>query len=112
MLYYLSIRKVKIERGWIFSETKVLLTYDCIFTFSAPKTFNLDIALVKLVRPVRLTELTNVACLPEPSDSFPPGTVCVTAGWGHTVEGKHCIITKTSIKKDWYVFYTEERLLF
>jgi secreted trypsin-like serine protease len=51
-----------------------------------PKTFNLDIALVKLERPVSMTEHVNVACLPDDEDYFPPGHVCVTAGWGHTVE--------------------------
>lgn len=51
-----------------------------------PRTFNLDIALVKLARPVRLNDNVNVICLPSPEDRFPPGTVCVTAGWGHVVE--------------------------
>jgi secreted trypsin-like serine protease len=51
-----------------------------------PRTFNLDIALVKLVRPVRLNSNVNIVCLPSREDRFPPGTVCVTAGWGHVVE--------------------------
>jgi len=51
-----------------------------------PKTFNLDIALVKLPYPVKLTDQVNVACLPREEDDFAPGTVCVTAGWGHTLE--------------------------
>ncbi|KAK2154920.1 hypothetical protein LSH36_253g00025 [Paralvinella palmiformis] len=54
--------------------------------FRAPKTINLDIALVKLKEPVKLSELVNVACLPDEGDSFTPGTTCVTAGWGHTKE--------------------------
>ena len=57
------------------------------FVLSAPKTFNLDIALVKLAEPVKLNDMVNVACIPDMKDYFPPGTVCVTAGWGHTVEG-------------------------
>ncbi|KAI0239662.1 Serine protease 30 [Lamellibrachia satsuma] len=51
-----------------------------------PTTFNLDIALVKLARPVKLNTMVNVACLPREQDMFKPGTVCVTAGWGHTIE--------------------------
>lgn len=51
-----------------------------------PKTFNLDIALVKLAWPVKLNDLVNVACLPEPDEVFSAGTSCVTAGWGHTKE--------------------------
>jgi hypothetical protein len=53
----------------------------------APKTFNLDIAMVKLARPVRFNNHVNVICLPSREDKFPPGTVCVTAGWGHVIEG-------------------------
>ncbi|XP_064627798.1 tryptase-like isoform X2 [Lineus longissimus] len=53
---------------------------------SAPETLNMDIALMKLVRPVRLTGHINVACLPEADDALPPGTTVTTAGWGHTKE--------------------------
>ena len=56
---------------------------------SAPKTFNLDIALVKLAEPVKLNDMVNIACIPDKEDYFPPGTVCVTAGWGHTIEGEY-----------------------
>lgn len=52
-----------------------------------PETFNLDIALVKLARPVLMNNNVNVICLPSREDRFPPGTVCVTAGWGHAEEG-------------------------
>jgi len=51
-----------------------------------PQTVNLDIALVKLAHAVELSEHVNVACLPREDDNVPPGTYCVTAGWGHTVE--------------------------
>jgi secreted trypsin-like serine protease len=51
-----------------------------------PKTANLDIALIKLVRPVRLSSQVNIVCLPSKEDRLPSGTVCVTAGWGHSVE--------------------------
>ena len=56
---------------------------------TAPKTFNLDIALVKLAEPVKLNDMVNIACIPDKEDYFPPGTVCVTAGWGHTIEGEY-----------------------
>jgi len=52
-----------------------------------PKTFNFDIALVKLSRPVKLSGNVNVVCLPAPEDRFSPGTVCITAGWGYSAEG-------------------------
>ena len=55
--------------------------------FSAPETFNFDIALVKLAQPVQLNEFVNVVCLPAVGDAFPAGTRCLTAGWGHTEEG-------------------------
>lgn len=51
-----------------------------------PETFNLDIALVKLAFPVKLNDAVNVVCLPSSDDIFPPGTHCLTAGWGHTEE--------------------------
>ena len=58
-------------------------------SFAAPKTINLDIALVKLVTPVKLdSDYINVACLPREDDVFPPGMMCLTAGWGHTEEGQ------------------------
>ncbi|XP_074658454.1 mast cell tryptase-like [Tubulanus polymorphus] len=52
----------------------------------APKTMNMDIALLKLKNPVKLSQYVNVACLPSREDKFPPGTLCTTAGWGHTKE--------------------------
>jgi len=48
----------------------------------------MDIALVKLSGPVQLNDNVNVICLPSREDRFPPGTVCVTAGWGHAEEGQ------------------------
>jgi len=69
----------------------------------APATFNLDIALVKLARPVRLTDNINVICLPSRLERFPPGTVCVTAGWGHIVEGKK---TSTTVLYLLILYYT------
>lgn len=62
------------------------------FDLSAPETFNLDIALVKLAFPVKLNDAVNVVCLPSSDDSFPPGTHCLTAGWGHTEEGREPLL--------------------
>lgn len=59
---------------------------DCVYLL-APETINLDIALVKLAFPVSLNDAVNVICLPSVEDDFPPGTFCLTAGWGHTEEG-------------------------
>ena len=42
---------------------------------------------MKLSHAVKFNEHVNVACLPREEDVFEPGTTCVTAGWGHTVEG-------------------------
>ena len=70
---------------------KESLSYCVLFSacsLTAPKTFNLDIALVKLERPVKLNDMVNVACLPEEDEFVPSGTYCITAGWGHTMEGK------------------------
>jgi len=81
----------------IFTKLAVLIVKrGCI---AAPQTFNLDIALVKLARPVRLNDNVNVICLPSREDRFPPGTICVTAGWGHAVESeyKHFNATRSDL---------------
>ncbi|CAF3265138.1 unnamed protein product [Rotaria socialis] len=43
-----------------------------------------DLALIKLARPVPLTNLINVACLPTHSDQLQDGKLAFTAGWGHS----------------------------
>jgi len=53
---------------------------------SPPETFNYDIALVKMVRPVQINEYVNVICLPTADEIFPTATRCLTAGWGHMEE--------------------------
>lgn len=50
-------------------------------------SIDMDIVLVKLANPVQLNSAVNVVCLPSTTDQFPVGTVCLTAGWGHTEEG-------------------------
>ena len=53
----------------------------------AQATISMDIALVKLSEPVKMSHHINVACLPSQDEHVPDGSFCVTAGWGHTVEG-------------------------
>ncbi|KAF5405790.1 Transmembrane serine protease 8, partial [Paragonimus heterotremus] len=52
-----------------------------------------DIALMKLERPVRLSNHVNIACLPDPGEEVAPGTKCVSAGWGHKTQGATNIAT-------------------
>ncbi|OWF35779.1 Tryptase [Mizuhopecten yessoensis] len=48
-----------------------------------------DIALLKLDRPAILSDYVNPVCLNVLTSRFPPGSVCVTAGWGqNTQDGK------------------------
>ncbi|XP_074644514.1 uncharacterized protein LOC141901270 [Tubulanus polymorphus] len=41
-----------------------------------------DIALIKLERPVALTDYVNTICLPDENEEFHSGEECVVAGWG------------------------------
>ncbi|XP_069123653.1 uncharacterized protein [Argopecten irradians] len=48
-----------------------------------------DIALLKLDRPAILSDYVNPVCLNVLPNRFPPGALCVTAGWGqNTQDGK------------------------
>ncbi|XP_077746681.1 chymotrypsinogen 2-like [Canis aureus] len=56
--------------------------------FKNPK-FNMftvrnDITLLKLATPARFSETVSPVCLPQATDEFPPGLMCVTTGWGRT----------------------------
>lgn len=51
-------------------------------TRSSPAPIH-DIALIKLSRPVPLSNLIGIACLPERTDILPDGKLAFTAGWGH-----------------------------
>jgi hypothetical protein len=42
-----------------------------------------DLALIKLAKPVPLSNAINIACLPESTDQLNDGTLAFTAGWGH-----------------------------
>lgn len=46
-----------------------------------------DIVLIKLDRPAVLSDYVNPVCLSVLPNRFPPGSVCVTAGWGQNTEG-------------------------
>ena len=46
-----------------------------------------DIALVKLSAPAVLSDYVNTICL-EPNYVVPPGTPCMTAGWGYMKFGE------------------------
>ncbi|XP_004413129.1 PREDICTED: chymotrypsinogen B-like [Odobenus rosmarus divergens] len=43
-----------------------------------------DITLLKLATPARFSQTVSPVCLPEATDEFPPGLLCVTTGWGRT----------------------------
>lgn len=43
-----------------------------------------DITLLKLATPARFSQAVSPVCLPEATDEFPPGLLCVTTGWGKT----------------------------
>lgn len=42
-----------------------------------------DIALLKLQRPVKLSDTARLVCLPIRSEEPPVGTRCTVTGWGH-----------------------------
>uniref|UniRef100_A0A8C7CN09 Peptidase S1 domain-containing protein n=1 Tax=Oncorhynchus kisutch TaxID=8019 RepID=A0A8C7CN09_ONCKI len=45
-----------------------------------------DIMLIKLKKPVKLTDTVKVMDLPKPASDVPAGTQCFAAGWGDTKE--------------------------
>ncbi|XP_052003142.1 chymotrypsin A-like [Xyrauchen texanus] len=47
-------------------------------------TINNDITLIKLASPAQIGTQVSPVCLPETSDNFPGGMMCVTSGWGLT----------------------------
>uniref|UniRef100_F7ELF3 Ovochymase 2 (gene/pseudogene) n=1 Tax=Ornithorhynchus anatinus TaxID=9258 RepID=F7ELF3_ORNAN len=52
-----------------------------------PKTpMNYDIALLKLDGNLRFGPVVWPVCLPEPGETFAPGTLCTTTGWGRLSE--------------------------
>ncbi|NWV62062.1 PRSS8 protein, partial [Malurus elegans] len=47
-----------------------------------------DIALVRLATPLSFGPALGPVCLPSPTLSFPPGTRCVSTGWGEGPGGE------------------------
>ncbi|XP_067458856.1 chymotrypsin A-like [Thunnus thynnus] len=43
-----------------------------------------DIQLIKLARPAQINRRVFPVCVAETRDNFPPGTMCMTTGWGRT----------------------------
>ncbi|XP_051883967.1 chymotrypsin B-like [Pristis pectinata] len=65
-----------------------------------PKTINNDITLVKLSSPVSFNSYISPVCLASAYESFSPGKLCVTTGWGLTrpnAFGTPCILQQTSL---------------
>lgn len=50
-------------------------------------TFDYDIALLELERPVEYSSTVRPICLPDSSHVFPSGKAIWVTGWGHTYEG-------------------------
>ena len=66
----------------------ILLNLVLLFLIPAAPSVNNDIALLKLSRPVRVTDHVSVICLPDDDVIFPEGTQCQLAGWGVTDTGR------------------------
>ncbi|XP_062322636.1 suppressor of tumorigenicity 14 protein isoform X1 [Osmerus eperlanus] len=52
-----------------------------------PMTFDYDVALLELSRPLEFTNTIHPVCLPAPSHVFPAGLGCWVTGWGTLREG-------------------------
>ncbi|XP_068936563.1 suppressor of tumorigenicity 14 protein [Petaurus breviceps papuanus] len=50
-------------------------------------TFDYDIAVLELDKPVEFTSVIRPICLPDSSHTFPAGKAIWVTGWGHTTEG-------------------------
>ncbi|KAM9852302.1 suppressor of tumorigenicity 14 protein homolog isoform 2-T2 [Aulostomus maculatus] len=65
-----------------------------------PMTFDYDIALLELSKPLELSNTIQPICLPAPSHVFPAGMACWVTGWGALREGgqKSQLLQKASVK--------------
>ncbi|XP_038621138.1 ovochymase-2, partial [Tachyglossus aculeatus] len=54
--------------------------------FNPKMPMNYDIALLKLDGHLRFGPVVWPVCLPEPGETFAPGTLCTTTGWGRLAE--------------------------
>ncbi|UJR36915.1 hypothetical protein I4U23_029627 [Adineta vaga] len=50
-----------------------------------------DIALIKLEKPVPLSQSIGIACLPDRADKLTNGALAFTAGWGHASPGSSAV---------------------
>lgn len=55
-------------------------------------TFDYDIALLELERPVEYSSTVRPICLPDSSHVFPSGKAIWVTGWGHTYEGGSVVL--------------------
>ena len=59
-----------------------------VVVFSDISYYIKDIALLKLDKPVRLTDHVNTVCMPESHHAFSAGAEnCEVIGWGSTMSG-------------------------
>ena len=49
-------------------------------------SFDFDIALLHLAKPVKFTQIVRPICVPINNKNYQPGAKCFVAGWGHTNE--------------------------
>ena len=49
-------------------------------------TFDYDVALLRLEKPVTLSRLIRPTCIPKNNNNYKPGAKCIVAGWGYNKE--------------------------
>merc|ERR1719277_2166836 len=72
-------------------------------------TFDNDIALLRLTRPINFNHLAAPICLPPQGSEVPPGTRCTITGWGVSKDGRRplkqatvpIIRPKVCKRRDW-----------
>uniref|UniRef100_A0A1I8HQ84 Peptidase S1 domain-containing protein n=1 Tax=Macrostomum lignano TaxID=282301 RepID=A0A1I8HQ84_9PLAT len=79
------------EWPWMVSlRSRYLEFYDFVATTAASpnaEPYHQDMALLKLSRPVPLSEYAQPACLEDPGQAAKPGDSCFIAGWGSVITG-------------------------
>ncbi len=67
------------------------------------KTFDYDVALVRLTQPVHRSTAINTVCLPQQGQDVSPGTICTATGWGNPGMS---VLKGSSIRIFFYVYMT------